>query len=300
MERNKLLNLIKEGKTTREIGPLVGLGYRTVSYWIVKYGLQEYLKYPKYEPYSISRIDTKEKAYLLGFIIGDGYLGLNDVVTITVAEKDLELVEFFSEILKSKYKIYPYLDRKSRRFPHISITRKISGITQILSGRLKKERHFPIISPRLTRYMLQGFFDAEGCITWGRRKDRNRIWQKVSFTSAYNPLIAVQQILLKEGISTIVRPKGDEDCFILEFANRPQVLQFMSWIYQDLEFLPLKRKFNNYQALRLELGEFGETVKNNTIPSRAVDHSTEGVETTGGKMDSLNNQQENPRQLTLF
>ena len=58
--------------------------------------------------------------------------------------------------------------------------------------------------------------------------------------------------------------------------------------------LLLKRKYKKYNALRLELGEFGETIKDDTIPSRADDHSSEGVETTGGKMGSLNNQQEPP------
>lgn len=34
-----------------------------------------------------------------------------------------------------------------------------------------------------------------------------------------------------------------------------------------------------------------------TIPSQATGHPVEGVETTGGKMGFLNNQQECPRQL---
>ena len=54
-----------------------------------------------------------------------------------------------------------------------------------------------------------------------------------------------------------------------------------------------KESIKNY-ALRLELDEFGETILRDTIPSLALDHSNEGVETTGGKLGSLNNQLEHP------
>ena len=65
-------------------------------------------------------------------------------------------------------------------------------------------------------------------------------------------------------------------------------------MYQNETFVVLRRKFEKYNALRLELGEFGETIQQNTIPSQADDHLSEGVETTGGKKGSLNNQQECP------
>jgi len=37
-----------------------------------------------------------------------------------------------------------------------------------------------------------------------------------------------------------------------------------------------------------------------TIPSQAIDHSMEGVETTGGKMGCLNNQLERPATFLDF
>jgi len=50
--------------------------------------------------------------------------------------------------------------------------------------------------------------------------------------------------------------------------------------------------------VQYKLDEFGERyVRDNMpIPSQASNHFEEGVETTGGKMGSLNNQQERPTQ----
>lgn len=58
------------------------------------------------------------------------------------------------------------------------------------------------------------------------------------------------------------------------------MLSFLSWLYQDTSFIPLKHKYNKFKAVRLKLEEFGENCKR-SIPSRAIEHnkSIEGVET---------------------
>ena len=131
----------------------------------------------------------------------------------------------------------------------------------------KEAKHCPIISKELERYLVLGFFDGDGCLTWGRRKDRNRLWHKVCFTSSLRVLEGIQKILLNQcQISTIIRPKGAENCFILEFSNKKDVLKFLNFIYPDDSFVILKRKYDKAKALRLELGEFGER---STTPSEA-------------------------------
>ena len=109
--------------------------------------------------------------------------------------------------------------------------------------------------------MLQGFFDGDGCITWGYRKDRNRLWHKVSFTSSFSILEGLQQYLFKQGITTKVRPKSNENCGVLEFANKKDIIKFYNLVYSDKDFIILRRKYIKYNALRLELEENGETTK---------------------------------------
>ena len=129
---------------------------------------------------------------------------------------------------------------------------------KFIGGNLKINRHLPIVRKDLNRYLLLGAFDADGCLTWGRRKDKNRIWHKISFTTSFNIAICLQQILIKElNISTIVRPKSKESCYVIEFANRKDILKFLDYIYCD-DFVVLKRKYLKAKALRLELEENGE------------------------------------------
>jgi hypothetical protein len=140
------------------------------------------------------------------------------------------------------------------------LIKKITDITKFTSGELKVDRHYPRVSDSLEKYMLLGLFDADGCVTYGYRKDKDRLWHKISITSSLKILCGVQQYLLKKlDISTVIHPKGEEKCYIIEFANKKDVLTFFNHIYSDDEFIILKRKYLKAEALRLELEEFGET-----------------------------------------
>lgn len=288
ISKELLENFLKEGKTTREIGLILGVANTTISRYIRNYGLNILYKKPKYLPYHLTKIESKEVAYMLGFIIADSSIN-NEVVEISIAIKDSELMELFSLLLG----INPHKDltlvQEKGRFPRIRLVRKITGINKFIGGSKKKDRNVPIIQRDLEVYLIRGIFDADGSITWGYRKDRDRTWHKVSFTSSLGILTSVQKVLYKIGISTIVRPKTNEDCYVLEFANREDILKFYNYLYADKSFIPLKRKFDNYNALRLELGELSENTSC-TILSCATDLSVESAETTGELNGTLNNQ----------
>lgn len=260
INKERLENLLKEGKTTRQIAEILNnISRNTVSKYIRKYGLEYLYKRPKYETYHLDKVEDKDTAYMLGFIIADASIK-NEQVEISIAMKDLELIKYFSNVLDVRYHEDTKLDKKSKRFPRARLTRKIIGINKFIGGENKIERNVPILRKDLEKYLVRGIFDAYGCITWGRRKDRNRIWHRVSFTSSLNILTSIQKILYKIGIPTTIRPKGKEKCFVLEFNNRKSIMEFYNYLYSDKEFMPLKRKFDKFNALRLELGEFSETI----------------------------------------
>lgn len=259
INKEQIINFLKENKTTKEIGNILNISKSTISKFIRDNKLQEFYYKPKYDKFILNQINNKELSYLIGFIIADGAINKENV-EISISKTDIEIIEFISNILKVPYRIDDSLNKEKKRFPRVRINRKIQGINKFLGGEKKVDRNVPIISKSLEVYMIRGIFDADGCITWGYRKDRNRLWHKVSFTSSQKILIAVQKILYKINISTIVRPKTNENCYVLEFANKKDIIKFYNYLYEDKDFIVLKRKFNNYKALRLELGEFNETI----------------------------------------
>lgn len=260
MDKEFLVDCLDEGMSTRQIAKFKDVGKSTVSYWIHKYDLQDTSAHARKPPYKFEKIDSKEKAYALGFILADGSISSNGYVDLSIRMVDRKVVEFISMIIGGCVKYSYVFDKKSRRFPNASLNRRTLDITKFTGGYLKKDRHYPRVRDDLERYLLQGVFDADGCITWGWRKDKKRIWQKICFTSQFKILEGVQHYLLnKLNISTAIRPKSDGDCYVLEFSDLKNVLKFCEHIYPDDEFIILDRKYLKYKALRLELEENGGT-----------------------------------------
>lgn len=263
MQKEELIKYLQEGLSYRKIGEIAGISGKAVQYWANKYDLLNYNVYKKpiyKDENQFNKIDTKEKAYIIGYSLADAYISKDSIeFGCTIADK--ELLQFISNYTGANLKEDCCYDPAVRHFPRarISIGNKsiITDFNKHCSS--KENKHCPIINKQLERYLVQGFFDGDGCITWGRRKDRDRIWQKISFTSSLLVLEGIQKILLNQcNIATIIRPKGKEKVFVLEFASKENVLKFLDFIYPDNSFIILHRKYEKANALRLELGEFGE------------------------------------------
>lgn len=253
-----LKKYLDEGMTNRDIAEKIGCGKSNIGHFIHQFGLEDCQRLKKLENYRINKIDSREKAYILGFICCDAAINEKNIVEISVAKNDKEVPYFISNIINSRVFIDDSFDLKTRRFPRARISKKIPDIKTFIGGPSKQNRHLPIANKELTRYVLLGAFDADGCLAWGRRKDLNKLWHKVSFNTSLNIAVCIQKILFKElNISTVVRPKSNhENCYVLEFSNRHDVECFLNYIYAD-DFIVLKRKYLKAKALRLELEDNG-------------------------------------------
>lgn len=261
MDKEFLKECLEKGMSTRDIEKICNKKRSTISYWINKYNLIDNSHYQKHDNYKFEKIDSKEKAYALGFILADSAITKTNT-EVSVAIMDKAIAEFISKIINGNVHYDNSFDKKTRRFPRARLVKKIVDITKFTGGYAKSERHYPRVRDDLERYLIQGLFDSDGCLTWGRRKDKNRIWQKISFTSQLKILEGVQKYLInKLSISTVIRPKTNEDCFVLEFSNLNDVTKFCEHIYPNEDFIILNRKYLKYKALRLELEENGEGAK---------------------------------------
>ena len=213
--------------------------------------------------YRIREFDKleKEDCYFLGYLLGDG--GFNKPTHKRNARMFVSSInEDVVEWMKNRYQPDNSIDS---RIP-VNKTRNIktnktsyrttfsSKLTPYFKKHgilgLKKDRTYHHIPKVHMRSFILGLLDADGYITWGHRKDRNRLWCNIGFThQSYNALVKLQRFLeLELNISSSVLPKSNEDCYILRFSSLKTTLQFLNWLYEE-EYLPEhynKNKYNKY------------------------------------------------------
>lgn len=192
-----------------------------------------------------------KKAYALGFLLGDSAITKTGRITLKISLKDKEVIYNISKVFENTIIKESYIKNVDKKiFPSIEIAinkKEFPEARMLFGGITKKERNLPILKNNLEVDLLRGFFDAEGCITWGVRKDRDRIWQKVSFNSQLGMLISVQKILQKNKISTIIKPVNKSDHYIIEFADEYDIFKFYNYIYSKPGFY-LKRKRHEFEC----------------------------------------------------
>ena len=304
INEEKIKEYLKEGYSLRKISEKENIPLTTLRYHVNKNNLKQHNKFVRNidDKDFFKNINTKEKAYIVGFILGDGEIHSTNDVYLGIKLSDKQLIYDINNYLPWEGHIKEDLtfDKKTRRFPRIRFNFRSrtfgSFLVKIFVDRLASKRNMPIITKSFRPYLIAGLFDSDGCITYGFRKDRNRLWHKVTFTCNQNLLEGLQKELYRNNISSRIYPKKGENVFVLEITNLIDIYNFFKLLPTD--GLRLKRKVNKFNSwlqeviktpLRLKLGELGER-SNDTIPSRALDHSKEGIETTGEKMGSLNNQ----------
>ena len=72
MDKLFLEECLNNGMSTRDIEKICDKKHNTINYWIHKYELMSLSKFSKLEQFKFEKIDSKEKAYALGFILADG------------------------------------------------------------------------------------------------------------------------------------------------------------------------------------------------------------------------------------
>lgn len=130
------------------------------------------------------KIDTEEKAYWLGFIVGDGNLYLNEklsksVFQVCLGKQDEGHLWKLKNSLKSEHKFYN--DKTNIRF--MINSKELAADLQNLGVTPKKSltTKFPttdIVPEHLMRHFIRGYFDADGSIfTYKDHRKMNKdIW----------------------------------------------------------------------------------------------------------------------------
>lgn len=223
----------------------------------------------------LENICSKKVAYLIGYLSGDGnYEGGNGKRTdrLSVSTTDKETMDWMIETFNLPEQTRTVRNNNESQGIYASKDAYVKTFPTSYSGEFNKfgilckkgNRMIHNINKSDMKYWLLGFLDSDGMISWSERKDRDRIAAKVSFTHPSTKLLERVQTFLRDelNISSSIKPKGTEKCFVLSFSKISDVKRFGDYVYSDKLAIVLKRKYNKYLEL---LEQIGVRVENGTM-----------------------------------
>lgn len=260
--KKEIVALYNEGYSQKDIAKECNVNEKSVHKVLNDFGVEKremsYIKqkYSLNENY-FDKIDTPNKAYILGFLYADGYNNyLTRTITLSLQERDKEILEKIKSEIGSNRPLFFQNIRDKRPTcqnqyslcitnKHMSERLKELGVTQSKSLELQ----FPDwIDKKLIPHFLRGYMDGDGYIA-KRQNDYH-----TSFISTNNFCLYAKEIIDNElGISCgiVLDGRTNDITSSLTVNKKYQSKKFLDWIYQDAD-LYLDRKYQLYKNKKYE------------------------------------------------
>lgn len=198
-------------------------------------------------------IDSKEKAYLLGFLYADGFVCKNtNTVLLQLHDKD-------ECILKKLHELFPFFsllkentrNKMSLRKTNLNLKLDILnlGVFPLKSTLTKNLLHIPKINNTYIKYFILGYYDGNGGCTLSLSS--GVVQKRVYIYSASITLInEIKSSLINSGIKCKVKEQITDHfdlMFKLEISTS-SYFDFYKYLYEESEFF-LERKKDKFDKI---------------------------------------------------
>lgn len=208
-------------------------------------------------------IDKDTKAYWLGFIAADGYVGKNNL-SICLKRQDKNHLSKFLKNLNANYEIrnteakvdfgqgLHVYEQSTINISSIKLCESLRKQLQLIEGKQKTYiLEFPIYLPKNQyRHFIRGLLDGDGSIQYLGNSDC-----KVVFYGTKSICEGVRDIIVEFcGVSNLEVRKKQGHLYEVKWAGRKQVLKILDWLYLGTEIY-LERKYKYYLDIPREFKE---------------------------------------------
>lgn len=204
-------------------------------------------KYTLNENY-FSKIDSNEKAYIIGFLYADGSISYRRL-SIGISINDIDVLVFIMNQLNYNGVIHHHMLR-GREYVTLSIYSKkmVNDLIKIgiVPNKTYMSKTIPYVKDKFISHFLRGFFDGDGSI-YSSNYRKNPEYG-ICFSSNKLVLEDIKKILTTKNITTgkIRRRYIDNDIScMLEIKGNVNIEKMYILLYKDTNFF-LKRKYERF------------------------------------------------------
>lgn len=210
------------------------------------------------------KIDTEAKAYILGFIYADGFVGNEKYNNIIIAINDLEILEFIAKELKFTGEI-----RRTKKggFYNSKCGYSLNFSSRIMADRLRKiglypnksltMESMPKLKEELVRHFIRGYFDGDGSILLSHNSSYYKSYDGIIkyIYPTYSFIILGTESFLDELIKKAdfkyakIRDTKTEQIKSLKICAKKEFNYIFNYLYLD-STIKLERKYNKWNEIK--------------------------------------------------
>lgn len=207
-------------------------------------------------------LDSKDKAYFLGFIYADGFItkrsqGQN-ILGLTLAE--IEPIDKFKKYIQTDKKVGYY--KKTNSYSDKSYEYKLALVSDKLVSDIEKlgviERKtltltFPDLREDLIPHFIRGYFDGDGSVFLHTCKSGDGIHEyeclgiNICGTKEFLTALSVHLPFIGEGQCIYKEKRKETNCWNLKLASNVKSLELYHYMYKDCDDLYLSRKKEKFE-----------------------------------------------------
>lgn len=201
------------------------------------------------------KIDSKEKAYLIGLLVADGCVQkAGYLISVSLSEEDRIVLDnlkrlFGGKIMITHEKLVTKNKRKQRLCKLYWNSRKgfMDIINLGINPRKSKEGllKIPLMKKEFIPHFIRGYWDGDG-LSFNS--------QRIGFCGDLKVLNFIKKYLLSFGISNNkITYNRFNHIYYLQWSKRKDVILLLKIMFQDCNNLFIPRKINKYRPLFKEL-----------------------------------------------
>lgn len=195
------------------------------------------------------KIDTPSKAYWLGWLITDGCISKGYTISMSLQERDLEILERFQNDLglSGKIKIF------NKKYYRLSFCCK-KMVEDLSKYGVVKNKTFtvtiPDVNDELLPHLLRGCFEGDGGISKTLRKKYNRYEYEIGFTGNIECVNRFNILVSKlTGIAPKNIVKNNSICRV-RWSSITEMYNILDKFYGDCGEHKLNRKYKLFEEIK--------------------------------------------------